>query len=211
MTSEARPAADVGKPRTQAIRRAETERRLLEAALDLIAQSGSRSVSTAGVGAAAGYSRGIVTHQFGSKKELLRRAVEYSQALVDVSPRATGLDWILELIDRYLATAADGRTATSAFLLMWGEAVANDDNVRDIYIERDQWFRDQIAAAIEEGKAAGDIRAGVDEGAFAYLVVAMLRGSVLQLLLSPDAGMIGRLGAECAAMVRRHLMESPAP
>lgn len=106
------------QPRTQALRRAETERKLLEAALDLIAQGGSRSKSTASVGAAAGYSRGIVTHQFGSKKELLRRAVEYSQALIAVSPRASGLDWILELTDRYLLEAGDRRPATSAFLLM---------------------------------------------------------------------------------------------
>lgn len=203
---EAEDAAPApAKARTQAVRRAETERRLLEAALDLIAQSGSRSMSTAGVGAAAGYSRGIVTHQFGSKKELLRRAVEYSQALVDVSPHATGLDWILELVDRYLSTAEEGRSATSAFLLMWGEAVANDDNVRDIYIERDNWFRSQIAVAVTEGASQGVVRGDVDADAFAYLLVAVLRGSVLQLLLSPDATMIPRLRSECAAMIRTHL------
>ena len=162
-------------------------------------------MSTAGVGAAAGYSRGIVTHQFGSKRELLRRAVEYSQALISVSPRASGLDWILELADTYLVAAGERRSATSAFLLMWGEAVANDENVRDIYIERDNWFRSQIAAAVEEGTAADTIRRGVDAEAFAYLLVALLRGSVLQLMLSPDAAMIDRLRSECALMVRQHL------
>lgn len=70
--------------------------------------------------------------------------------------------------------------------------MANDDNVRDIYIERDNWFRSQIAAGVEEGAAAGTIRGGVDAEAFAYLLVAMLRGSVLQLMLSPDAAMVNR-------------------
>lgn len=205
MTESGLTAADAGKARTQAERRADTEQRLLDAALTLIAQSGSRSMSTASVGAAAGYSRGIVTHQFGSKKELLRRAVEYSQALVGVPSQPSGLEWILQLVDRYLATAAEGRAATCAFLLMWGEAVANDDNVRDIYVERDQWFRGLIVAAVDEGVAAGDIRVGVDARAFAYLLVAMLRGSVLQLMLSPEAEMITRLRSECAVMVRHHL------
>ena len=205
MVNAAKPPPAPGKAPKQADRRAETERRLLEAALGLIAQSGSRSMSTAAVGAAAGYSRGIVTHQFGSKKELLRRAVEYTQALVELPARASGLDWILELVDRYLSTAEEGRSATSAFLLMWGEAVANDDNVRDVYIERDSWFRLQIASAVEEGISHGVIRSGIDADAFAYLVVAMLRGSVLQLLLSPDATMISRLRSECAAMIRQHL------
>lgn len=178
---------------------------LLEAAQDLIAQSGSRSVSTSEVAAAAGYSRGIVTHQFANKKELLRRVVEYSQSLVDVSRDITGLDWILELVDKCLSTAAEGRTGTSAFLLMGGEAVANDEHVRDLFIERDNWFRSQISAAVERGVVQGGIRDDADGDAFAYLLIAILRGSVLQLLLSPDAGMIPRLRSECATMVRRHL------
>ncbi|MET0452520.1 MAG: TetR family transcriptional regulator [Mycobacterium sp.] len=193
--------------RTQAFRRAETERRLLDAALALIAESGSRSMSTARVGAAAGYSRGIVTHQFGSKQELLRRAVEHAQALVSVSPRASGLDWILELVDKYLAVSADGDIATRAFLLMWGEAVANDDNVRDVYVERDEWFRGLVAAAVAEGVAQGTIRRAVDPAAFAYLLVGQLRGTMLQLMLVPDTAMQTRLRAECAAMVRRHLVD----
>ncbi len=196
--------------RTQQQRRDETEHRLLDAALALIAESGSRAMSTAQVGAAAGYSRGIVTHQFGSKKELLRRAVEHAQILVSVPPDATGLQWILELTARYLALPPDGVAGvTRAFLLMWGEAAANDVNVREVYLERDQWFRDLIADAVTDGIAAGDIRADTDAAAFAYLLVGVLRGTVLQLMLSPDPAMHERLRAECLALVRRHLAVTP--
>lgn len=162
-------------------------------------------MSTASVGAEAGYSRGIVTHQFGSKKELLRRAVQYAQELVSVSPQTYGLAWIVELVERYLTFSSDGDTPARAFLLMWGEAAANDANVRDVYVERDQWFRGLIARAVNDGVAAGEIRADVDADAFAYLLVGQLRGTALQLILTPDPAMHARLRHECATMVRRHL------
>ena len=57
--------------RTQAERRAETERRLLEAAMDLVAAGGVGAVDARPVGAEAGYSRGIVNHHFGSRQALL--------------------------------------------------------------------------------------------------------------------------------------------
>ncbi|AQA02328.1 hypothetical protein BVC93_07660 [Mycobacterium sp. MS1601] len=198
------------RPRTQQQRRAETEHRLLEAALALIAESGSRAMSTAQVGTTAGYSRGIVNHQFGSKKELLRRAVEHAQILVTVPPEASGLQWILELTRSYLALPAEGIAGvTRAFLLMWGEAAANDVNVREVYLERDQWFRDLITTAVTDGITAGDIRADVDATAFAYLLVGMLRGTMLQLMLTPDPAMHERLRAECLALVRHHLAVTP--
>jgi AcrR family transcriptional regulator len=200
------PASGIG--RTQAVRRADTERRLLDAALSLISDSGSRSMSTAQVGTTAGYSRGIVTHQFGSKKELLSRTVRHAQALIAVAPQANGLDWILELVDNYLAAAASGTAAMRAFVLMWGEAVANDVNLKDIYIERDSWFRARISAAVTDGIAQGVVRIGVDPSAFAYLLVGQLRGTAMQLMLAPNPAILGPLRAECSAMVRRHLTET---
>lgn len=92
---------------------------------------------------------------------------------------------------------------------MWGEAAANDVNVREVYLERDQWFRDLIAGAVTDGIAAGDIRADTDAAAFAYLLVGVLRGTVLQVMLSPSPAMHERLRAECVALVRRHLAVTP--
>ncbi len=55
----------------QAGRTTETERRLLDATMEIVAARGVRAVTLAAVGTAAGYSRGIVTHQFGSRRGLL--------------------------------------------------------------------------------------------------------------------------------------------
>src|SRR2546421_53515 len=59
--------------RTQQQRRDQAETALLNAAAELAVEHGVRSLTLARVGERAGYSRGIVTHHFGSKQALLER------------------------------------------------------------------------------------------------------------------------------------------
>src|SRR5579859_7195148 len=64
---------------TQPQRRAAAERRVLDATARLIAQGGSSMLTLADVGREAGYSRGIVTHHFGTKEALLARLAAAAQ------------------------------------------------------------------------------------------------------------------------------------
>jgi AcrR family transcriptional regulator len=57
--------------RSQAGRRDEAEQRLLAAAVRLVAEQGLERITLADVGAAAGYSRGLPAHYFGSKAGLV--------------------------------------------------------------------------------------------------------------------------------------------
>jgi AcrR family transcriptional regulator len=65
--------------RTQVERRAATETALLEAAADVIVEAGVGALTLARVGSRAGYSRGIVTHHYGSKLALLEAVVRNAQ------------------------------------------------------------------------------------------------------------------------------------
>lgn len=65
--------------RTQQERREQTERKVIAAATALIAEHGSRALTLAEVGKTAGYSRGIVTHHFGSRENLLRAVMRDAQ------------------------------------------------------------------------------------------------------------------------------------
>lgn len=76
--------------RTQAERREEARQRVLQAATALVAIHGSRAVSLAAVGEAAGYSRGIVHHHFGSKAQLLEELIKYTQTFDVPADSATG-------------------------------------------------------------------------------------------------------------------------
>ena len=74
--------------RTQAERRAETERRVLDATMAIIASRGVRAVTMAAVGEAAGYSRGIVNHQFGTRQALMAAVAETVQSRFSPDPGA---------------------------------------------------------------------------------------------------------------------------
>ena len=86
--------------RTQAERRAETERRVLDATMAIIASDGVRAVTMAAVGEAAGYSRGIVNHQFGTRQALMAAVAETVQSRFSPDPGGR---------DRARARDGDGR------------------------------------------------------------------------------------------------------
>ena len=115
------PATATAERRTQTERREEAERRLLAAALDIVARRGSVRMTLAEVGEAAGYSRGLPAHRFGSKAGLVHALAGYigerfgQQREQGPKPEA-GLDAILGNIHFYfsLARAAKPTRPTAA-------------------------------------------------------------------------------------------------
>jgi AcrR family transcriptional regulator len=113
--------------RTQAERRELAEQRVIETAVALIAEHGTRAATLARVGEAAGYSRGIVTHHFGTRDHLLRKVVQHAAGQVHASAYAgDGLLQLRGTVRAYLETIAAQTPSTRAFLRMWGEAIAAD-------------------------------------------------------------------------------------
>lgn len=170
--------------RTQAERRAETERRVLDATTRLVAEGGVRSVTLAAVGEEAGYSRGIVTHHFGGRRGLLDALVARLQdRFVLPSVGGPGLSALLTLVDAYLADLRARSLEARAFLVLWGEAMAAEPALRPVFAERDERFRGAIAAALRRGAEDGSVRGDVDAEGLAVAVVGLLRGTGLQLLI----------------------------
>lgn len=174
--------------RNQAERREATKAALVSAAADIVVQSGVRAVTLARVGERAGYSRGIITHHFGSRAALLealaRRAqVNFVTGLEAVPP---GLDRLLHLVEGYLARLRDPEPMTRAFLFLWAEA-ASGPELRPIMRERDEQFRHDLAANVEAGIVAGAVRADADPVAVAVAVLGQLRGIALQAAVDPVA------------------------
>ena len=66
MPFEARLTTAGPSPRTQSDRRDTAEARILDAALRIVAERGTDGMTLAEVGEAAGYSRGLPAHYFGS-------------------------------------------------------------------------------------------------------------------------------------------------
>jgi AcrR family transcriptional regulator len=201
--------ADRPVRRTQEQRRAETERRVLDAAMALIARSGSRAVTLAEVGEAAGYSRGIVYHHFGSRERLLEAVVDEAQRFDVPAYQGDGLDHLVRIIEAYLRNVVRRTPSARAFLQLWGEAIAADPVLAPLFARRDADFRQFLANVVRQGVADGSIRPDANPAAAAVLIVALLRGTGLQLIAQPPVRNLPALIREATRSVRAAFAVTP--
>jgi AcrR family transcriptional regulator len=188
--------------RTQEERRAETERRVLAAAMALIAAHGSRSVTLAEVGEAAGYSRGIVHHHFGSRERLLAAVMEDAQRFAAPAYEGNGLEQVCGIVEAYLRNVVDRSPPARAFLQLWSEAIAGDPVLVPMFARQDASFRAYLAGRIRAGIADGSVRADADPEAAGVFLLAVLRGTGLQLMATPPPGNFPAIVAEARRATR---------
>ena len=195
--------------RTQQERREEAERRLLEAALAIVARIGSTRLTLAAVGEAAGYSRGLPAHRFGNKAGLLRALaahihVRFQDHLRAAPARADGLDAIRGNISVYFGRTDRAWTTTRALLVMMTEGFMAGSGLK-----RDMAAYNRGALAffehhIRAGQATGEIRADADPATDAVLLLGALRGVMLQWFLDADIS-LERLRDRLITIVDRSL------
>lgn len=176
--------------RTQQERREETERKVLAAATALIAERGSRALTLAEVGEAAGYSRGIVSHHFGSRENLLRAVMRDARTFGLPDQRDSAGDWLAETVRAYLGNVTSRSPSARAFLQMWSEAIAADPVLMPLFAEHDASFRRLLSDKVREGIRDGSVRADADPEAMAVSLVGLLRGIALQLISTPPPARI---------------------
>jgi AcrR family transcriptional regulator len=189
--------------RTQRERREETERKVLAAATALIARHGSRALTLAAVGETAGYSRGIVTHHFGSRENLIRAVMRDAQAFTLPEAGDSAADWLAQTVRAYLVNVTSRRPSAAAFLQMWGEAIAADPILMPLYAEQDAGFRRLLAGKVREGIADGSVRADADPDAMAVSLVGLVRGIALQLIATPPPEPVDAIIEEAERATRR--------
>jgi AcrR family transcriptional regulator len=183
--------ATAAERRSRADQRDEAERRILEAAVRLVAERGVERITLADVGEAAGYSRGLPAHYFGSKAGLIvalanRLVGAFGRSLERVENHPPGLERLLGTVAFYLDTAPRDPIHTRALFVLLGEGLSNPllaEPLAALNARSARGFEATIAA----GVAAGEIRADVDPAAEAVLILAALRGVVSQWLVAPGA------------------------
>jgi AcrR family transcriptional regulator len=174
--------------RTQQERREQAETALLNAAAELVVEEGVHSLTLARVGQRASYSRGLVTHYFGSKQALLEHLARASQSgfVPGLGGTPPGLGRLLRLIDGYIAALSQMRMMNRAFLLLWAEA-ATAPELALIFRQRDEAFRADLSQDISAGIAAGTVRPDAPPDEVAVAVLGQLRGIALQRLVDSPA------------------------
>lgn len=189
------------KRRTQAARREEAETKLLKAATRLIATSGLDGFRLAEVGEAAGYSRGLPVHYFGTKENLLVRVAQYlvdafATSLAEHPAAAPGLPRLEQMVRHYCALPATTGVRALTLLVSHARVVPalrdtlqrlNADGLRSLEIE------------LRAGVALGQFRADIDCTRVAQMIFSFLRGHLSFMVLDSafDARGVGEefLGA----------------
>ena len=190
-------------PRTQLERRSEAEARLLATARELVARRGWARTTLAEVGEAAGYSRGLAGHYFGSKTGLLRAITQQiNNTLMEELEKAptveAGLEAVLAFISIYLGRRDPTWTNTRTLLLLMTEALLegseNADQMVIFNASMFQYLEKNIRIGIEKGEIDKSVSAPLG----AEFVVGTLRRMMLQRLVR--GGDVGALA------MRKHLV-----
>jgi AcrR family transcriptional regulator len=175
--------------RTQQERSAESARRLLDAAIELIAEKGFERTTVAEIGERAGYSRSMVRARYGSKEALLESifSAELDRRLMPpTDEELRGLEWVLARVDHVARLLEDERELMLALSVMSLEAGVGITSLRSWYAT---WFAEyerQIAEHLREGQADGGVRAEIDPEDEAAQFVLTGLGSIFRWTLSPD-------------------------
>jgi AcrR family transcriptional regulator len=178
--------------RTQAERAAESKAKLIEAAIEMLAVRGYAGTTLSEIGHAAGASRGLVTHYFGSKERCMQAVVvrirqSVTEAIVG-DGAVRGLVAIDRVIDMYLGPRRGAAAHyTRAMYVVMVEAVTSSPGLLGTVAENNAVIRAMIADWIKEAVADGEVSPLVDAEDVATMIEGAMRGIVLQYLADPAA------------------------
>jgi AcrR family transcriptional regulator len=179
--------------RTQVGRRQEAERRILDAALELVAERGSQMMTLADVGERAGYSRALPAHYFGNKDGLVTSLASYMverfrRIFVRAPKPREGMPAVLGRIDAYIRGAAEEPSQFRALQVLLAEASteAGGPALRESLVLANRQALRFFAHQIRIAKARGEARADVDPDNAALIIVGAMRGALSQWFLSPE-------------------------
>jgi AcrR family transcriptional regulator len=197
--------------RTQAERTATAHRRMIRAAIRLIARQGYTRTTLAQVGKEAGYTGGLVSHHFGSKEGLLRALVEraagrfYQDQLLAATRGKSGLDALCASMDTYLDELVVREEHMRALYVLMGEALGPVAEINEVFAELNRGFRDRAGAWIRDGMEAEEICADLDPDAEAAVFVGMLRGVATQWMADPQCFDLDAVRESLKDAMRRRL------
>jgi AcrR family transcriptional regulator len=200
---------EVRTRRTHEERREEAERRMLDAAVKIVAARGLEELTLAECGQAAGYSRGLAAHYFGCKEDLIAAIAthivdEYSIRLQSGGRSKRGLQGLIDSALFYIDNGRANLQTLRAFYAVLSSASKQSKLSMAIAgLNRDSVIA--FAALIRDGVQRGEIRADVDAEAQAALILAALRGVMSLWLLDQEHVDLDAIKLELTNNLRRSL------
>jgi AcrR family transcriptional regulator len=174
---------------TQVERSTESGRRLMAAAIELIAEKGFERTTAVEIGERAGYSRNMVRVRYGSKEALLESLLDTEFQPLFLTPAgegATGLDAALQRIDHLAAQAEEKPEHMRALFTLVFETVGPIESLGP-WLRA--WLRDYCAGAADAlrlGQKDGSVRADLDPDLEADRIMNYGLGLAFRWTLEPE-------------------------
>ena len=196
--------------RPHAVRREEAEERMVKAAVQIVAERGLESLTLAECGEAAGYSRGLAPHYFGSKDGLITAIANH---IVDDfivrqnadRPNRVGLAGLLDNVSYYIESGRSNVVTLRAFHAVLASALKQTALSEAIAkLNRNSVY--SFAKMIRSGVDRNEIRSDINPRAQATLILTAMRGVLTLWLLDPDHVDIDAVKKEFLLNLRRSLV-----
>jgi AcrR family transcriptional regulator len=191
-------------------RRRDSDRKLLDAGLRLVAQRGAAGATLADIGVAAGFSRSLPLERFGSKEQFLVALVDRTEqwfnqwAFTELQGKE-GLDGLTARIEAHLASALASWDAASALFQLYFESLTVGPELRRSVTAVGHGYRKALRDLILQGQASGEIRPEVDADVEAAALFGAIRGAIAQWLFEPKTIDLKRVAKALADNTRRSL------
>jgi AcrR family transcriptional regulator len=198
------PHGEPAGRRTQAERTAVSNSRLLAAAVKVIADKGYRAASLQAIGEVAGYSRGLVSHRFGSKEGLLKVLLKsipdlWAERVRDIS----GLDALkATTIAHRFAITVTPDSVRALFMVMY-EAQGELTELLEGFVERDHMHRERFEKILRSGQRDKTIRKDLDVPSAALIYFSVLRGLTMTWLMDREGVDLDKVYAEIDRLFAR--------
>lgn len=175
-----------------------TRARLLEAAIDSLAELGWQATTVAVVAERAGVSRGAAQHHFRTREDLFMAAVEHvfevrreriDREMAGLRDTRAVVDLVLEIFSGKLFRAA---------LVLW-VAAANEPELRSRIVPLEARIGREVHRMVATALGVDEARPGVRESVQATLDLA--RGLGLANLLTDDRARRKRIAAQWATLL----------
>jgi AcrR family transcriptional regulator len=177
--------------RRQEERSAEATQRMTDAAVELLVEHGIRGTTLAAIGERAGYSRGLVTHHFGSKGGLLAHvhdaiAERWVRRVTRAGGTATGLEALLRVTDALLAFMVEEPAGLRAMYLLRYASIDPGAKYRTNVAALNREHISVLTDIVRRGQRDGDIPAAHDPRVAAELFASAVDGLLYRWLVTPE-------------------------
>lgn len=182
-TSGEAPATAVPTTRRRGAKAEETRERILDATMNVLAESGFRGMRVAEVAKRVGITEAGVLHHYPSKQALLDAVLEYRERPSRLfSPEAHdlhGLAAIMALAD--VAKLIESNPVRAQLLIVLKAEGFGPEKIAVEYLaKRERNLHKSITRYLREGQRDGDIRDDIDVRKVSMEITAMMSGLNLQ-------------------------------